>query len=755
MDKLLRFLSTVLLLPGFFAGIPENTLAQPAAAEANKFLGNITTSWQVRDDFMLYWNQITGENEHKWSSVEGTRGQFNWTRGDRVANFARLNSIPWRFHTLIWGSQYPGWMNNLSTPEQLAAVTRWMDEAAARYPDVQMIDVVNEGLRNHAPPNTWKDALGGDGDTGWDWIINSFKMARERWPNAILKYNDYNIVEWEHAISAAISMLNVLIENDTPIDALGVQGHDIQRLSAQQLQTNLDRLAALGLPIFITEFDIPRENDQQQLNVMRNLFPVMWNHPSVVGITLWGYVVGSTWVTGTGLKHPDGTHRPAMTWLLDYVRDNPNPPNDFPDLMKTGGGEGVCPPTAITPRFRVDQGDWEQLSTAAVEAGSSVEISPLPETGGVWSWTGPGGFSDTKRDVTIADVQTAQTGLYTATHTNDCGAITMQAFSICIPTEITPRIRVNTGAWQEVDSLTVEAGVTVQMAPLPISGGTWSWTGPGGFNANTRTLTMSNIQAIQAGTYTVRHTNSCGAVTTQTFTITLTHLPVAIPGRVQAENFSSMMGIQIEDDGQGAINIGSINPGDWAKYHIDVLENDIHLMRFRVATGADENNNILVKDHLGALLGTLEVDASKSNGWNDWYIDSIMVNLISGLQELTLEFEGTSDNLFNIDWFELYPLTTLVDDVMREVGAYEYSVWAAPNPFVRDVVIMNRAPLSAENLKVEIYTISGEKIYQTTTTGNSETRIEESAMWKSGVYYIVLSNSEGIVSVKPVIKTNN
>jgi GH35 family endo-1,4-beta-xylanase len=54
-------------------------------------------------------------------------------------------------------------------------------------------------------------------------------MARERWPNAILKYNDYNIVEWEHAITAAISMLNVLIENDTPIDALGVQGHDIFR----------------------------------------------------------------------------------------------------------------------------------------------------------------------------------------------------------------------------------------------------------------------------------------------------------------------------------------------------------------------------------------------------------------------------------------------------------------------------------------------------------------------------------------------
>ena len=134
--KLLRFLSATLLLQGFIDGMAEDTLAQPAAAGANKFLGNITTSWYVRDDFMLYWNQITGENEHKWGTVEGTRGVYNWVSGDRVANFARLNGIPWRFHALIWGSQYPRWMDDLSTADQLTAVTRWMDQAAARYPEI-------------------------------------------------------------------------------------------------------------------------------------------------------------------------------------------------------------------------------------------------------------------------------------------------------------------------------------------------------------------------------------------------------------------------------------------------------------------------------------------------------------------------------------------------------------------------------------------------------------------------------------------
>jgi hypothetical protein len=52
---------------------------------------------------------------------------------------------------------------------------------------------------------------------------------------------------------------------------------------------------------------------------MRAQFPLFHDHPSVAGITLWGYVVGSTWVNGSGLIQPNGTPRPAMTWLMDYL----------------------------------------------------------------------------------------------------------------------------------------------------------------------------------------------------------------------------------------------------------------------------------------------------------------------------------------------------------------------------------------------------------------------------------------------------
>ena len=309
--------------------------AQPPAEGANKFLGNITSRGQVRSDFGQYWNQITAENEHKWSSVERNRDQMNWGGGDAVADYAAQADVLWKFHTLVWGSQYPNWITGLSQQEQLQEIEEWYDLAKAQYPEIPMIDVVNEAHPNHAPA-PFRQALGGEGATGYDWIIKSFEMARERWPNAILIYNDYNIIEWNDEVNWVVDMVNTLLEAGAPIDAIGAQAHDAYRIDSATLQNNLDKVASTGLPIFISEFDIPETDDNTQLNIMQDKMKIFWNHPAVVGVTLWGYIVGQTWKNGTGLLTTGGQARPALTWLMDYIEQNPNPPNDFWSLLRLG-----------------------------------------------------------------------------------------------------------------------------------------------------------------------------------------------------------------------------------------------------------------------------------------------------------------------------------------------------------------------------------------------------------------------------------
>jgi GH35 family endo-1,4-beta-xylanase len=274
------------------------------------FVGNITTNGAVRSDFLQYWDQLTPENEGKWASVEGTRDVYNWAGLDRAYNFAIQNNIPFKQHTFVWGNQSPGWINSLSPSEQAAEIEEWIRDYCARYPRTAMIDVVNEATPGHAPAAYAQSAFGNN------WIIRTFQLARQYCPNAVLILNDYNVLSWN--TNEFIQMATPAI-NAGVVDALGLQAHGLESWSLNDISMKLNQVAALGLPIYISEYDVARTNDQEQLSIMQTQFPLFYNHPSVEGITLWGYVVGSTWVNGSGLIQSNGTPRPAMTWLRNYL----------------------------------------------------------------------------------------------------------------------------------------------------------------------------------------------------------------------------------------------------------------------------------------------------------------------------------------------------------------------------------------------------------------------------------------------------
>jgi endo-1,4-beta-xylanase len=81
------------------------------------------------------------------------------------------------------------------------------------------------------------------------------------------------------------------------------------------------------LPIYISEMDLGNINnagtpdDDQQLLLSQRIFPVLWEHPGVKGITLWGYIEGRMWQSTCYLVRTDGTWRPAMAWLDQYIEE--------------------------------------------------------------------------------------------------------------------------------------------------------------------------------------------------------------------------------------------------------------------------------------------------------------------------------------------------------------------------------------------------------------------------------------------------
>jgi GH35 family endo-1,4-beta-xylanase len=229
---------------------------------------------------------------------------------DAVYNYAKQHNIPFKQHTFVWGNQYPQWMDSLSPSEQAAEIEEWIRDFCTRYPDVDMIDVVNEATPGHAPAGYARRAFGDN------WIIRSFQLARQYCPNATLILNDYNVLSWN--TDEFIAMATPAVRAGV-VDGIGLQAHGLADWSLSDIERKLNQVAELGLPLYISEYDIQKTNDQEQLRVMQTQFPLFYNHRSVAGITLWGYVVGSTWLDGSGLIYNDGRPRPAMTWLMNYL----------------------------------------------------------------------------------------------------------------------------------------------------------------------------------------------------------------------------------------------------------------------------------------------------------------------------------------------------------------------------------------------------------------------------------------------------
>lgn len=291
------------------------------SSNPDKFLGNITTWGSVDTDGLIFsdlWNQLTPENETKWESIEGTRDQYNWWGADNCYNYCQEKGLPFKFHTMVWGSQYPKWMNNLAEDVQYEEIIEWYDQVKERYPELDMIDVVNEAINGHAPA-PFKNALGGDGVTGYDWIIKAFELAYERWPNAILIYNDYNTFQWQK--TEFIDLVKAVRDAGAPIDAYGCQSHDLTDIDFNTFKRSMAEIQdALQMPMYSSEYDIGTADDNKQLKQYKDQIQYMWEQDYVAGITLWGYIYGKTWVTdGNSGIIKDGKDRPAMEWLREYM----------------------------------------------------------------------------------------------------------------------------------------------------------------------------------------------------------------------------------------------------------------------------------------------------------------------------------------------------------------------------------------------------------------------------------------------------
>jgi endo-1,4-beta-xylanase len=295
---------------GAAPALPAQSLRKAAQA-AHRLVGTALMSGQlddaqVRTLVASNFDSLTPENEMKWEAIEPQPGVFSFAGGDKLVAFAADNGIRMRGHTLVWHSQLAPWVKGLSRDELRAAIRRHIGGVVGHYKGkVAVWDVVNEAIA---------DGPGGElrGDSpfnalGPTFIDDAFKLAHEADPAALLFYNDYEIEgEGTAKSDAAFRLCKRLKEAGVPIDGVGMQMHVDPRHwpSAESIRRNMQRYAALGLRIEITEMDVPvgeipgtiAEKLQQQRIIAHDIVAACVAVDACAAITFWGWTDRESWL---------------------------------------------------------------------------------------------------------------------------------------------------------------------------------------------------------------------------------------------------------------------------------------------------------------------------------------------------------------------------------------------------------------------------------------------------------------------------
>ena len=283
------------------------TLGQLAQA-SGRYFGSATDNPELNDSAYTAvlgseFGSITPGNSMKWDTTEPSQGQFNFSGGDAIVQFAQAHNQQVRGHNLVWHSQLPGWVSNLPAGQVQAAMENHITKEATHYKgEVYSWDVVNEPFNDDGTYRT--DAF--YNAMGKDYIADALRTAHAADPGAKLYINDYNIDGTGAKADAMYQLASDLKKAGVPLDGIGFQGHlAIQYSFPSNMQQNLQRFADLGLDVAFTELDVRMEMPSDstklatQADYYRQVTSACLAVTRCVGITVWDFDDKYSWVPST------------------------------------------------------------------------------------------------------------------------------------------------------------------------------------------------------------------------------------------------------------------------------------------------------------------------------------------------------------------------------------------------------------------------------------------------------------------------
>lgn len=207
----------------------------------------------------------------------------------------------------------------------------------------------------------------------------------------------------------------------------------------------------------------------------------------------------------------------------------------------------------------------------------------------------------------------------------------------------------------------------------------------------------------------------------------------AAPGRVEAEYFFAMNGIQTEPctDVGGGENVGYIESGDWMKYTINVTQSGLYRIVNRIAGFSGGTLLLTFNDSLQT-----EVPYSATNGWQNWQNFNTTIHLKEGVYVMQARAQA---NGFNINYFNFELLTT---SVQEQVATIQYLA-AYPNP-VDGTLRLEFSSAYPQHITIKLMDLAGrmtQNLYAgTVSSGKNQFQFSLNPNLPKGVYFVEIKD---------------
>jgi endo-1,4-beta-xylanase len=324
-----------------------------------------------------------------------------------------------RGHNLVWHSQLPSWVSSLPASQVQSAMESHITTEVTHYKgEVYSWDVVNEPFNDDGTlrQDVFYNAMGSG------YIADALRTAHAADPNAKLYLNDYSI-EGENAKSDAMySLVQSLKSQGAPIDGVGLESHFILGQVPSSMLANMQRFAALGVDVAVTELDdriqLPASsaNLQQQATDYATVVSDCLQVSRCVGVSQWGVGDADSWIPGTFSGYGAAT-------MFDQ---NYQPKPAYTAAQNALGGSSGNGNTVTVTNPGAQSGTVGTAANLAISATDSTSGQALS-----YSATGlPAGLSINSSTGVISGTPTAAgTSSVTATATDGTGASGTASFT--------------------------------------------------------------------------------------------------------------------------------------------------------------------------------------------------------------------------------------------------------------------------------------------------------------------------------------